>query len=158
MIKVKIIRRHLGEIVWLVQNLSSLRQTILLQSQRCIQSIHIELHIALHGRLGKEVFRGKSQIFLCRIQPVELQISLSEISINNSRRQGLFHLPCSLLSLQEAFQSLSRFFLTAVHISPTVVKEMNIFRILWRIQAFSLLEIMMRQLIVLQIIINLSQS
>ena len=27
---------------WLVQNLSSLRQTILLQSQRCIQSIHIE--------------------------------------------------------------------------------------------------------------------
>ena len=40
----------------------------------------------------------------------------------------------------------------------SVVKEMNIFRILWRIQAFSLLEIMMRQLIVLQIIINLSQS
>ena len=154
MIKVKIIRRHLGEIVWLVQNLSSLRQTILLQSQRCIQPIHIELHIALHGGLGKEEFRGKSQIFLCRIQPVELQISLSEIS----RRQGLFHLPCSLLSLQKAFQSLSRFFLTAVHISPTVVKEMNIFRILWRIQAFSLLEIMMRQLIVLQIIINLSQS
>ena len=157
-IEIKVVGRHLREVVWLTQYRRSLVQTVLLQCQGSIQTINIELQVVLHVGLHKEELRGISQIFLGRIQAVEFQIGLSQVGIHHSRHERLSHLQGCLLCLQEALQSLSGFFLTAIHISPTVVEEMGILRIPGRILAFCLAEIEMRQLIVAQVVIHLSQS